>query len=202
MAIATSISLVGDYSIQGNSVLDPSPYTYQEAVTDPLEDLEVPSEPSGCSYNEEKVSGTATLSPGRYCGGLEIKNGANLTLDPGVYIIDGGEPGLFFIAGSTITGDDVTFVLTGNAKLKISGGSNIDLSAPASGEFAGVLMFQDPSSSSGGDPNRIKGDSSGTMAGALYFPNQALEISGSAGFTSDCLSLIAYELEIESVFFG
>ena len=36
------------------------------------------------------ITGTVTLSPGRYCGGLTVSGTGNVTLSPGTYYMDGG----------------------------------------------------------------------------------------------------------------
>ena len=192
--VVSDITLVGDYYKQPDSVLEPLPVTDAPETPDPLDHLVVPSY-SDCDYNLTRVSANATLSPGVYCGGLETKDGANVTLSPGVYILDGGEPGLLFAGGSTVEGDGVTLILTNNAKADISGLSTVTLSAPTSGTYAGVLIFQDPNAPTGGDPNMINGDSLDTFTGALYFPNQFLQFQGSANLSSSCMQIIARDLE-------
>ncbi len=194
--VASDITLVGGYLKQGVSVVDPVPVTGAAETADPFAQLVVPS--YSCSdpeaNHDTKVSGNQTLSPGIYCGGLEAMAGANVTLQPGVYIIDGSEPGLLFAGGSTVTGDGVTLILTGGAKAAIAGTSTLNLSAPTGGDYAGVLIFQDPNSPDGGGPNKINGDSTDTFKGALYFPNQLLEFSGTAGLQSSCMQIIARNL--------
>ena len=98
---------------EGSSYLDGSPLTTVGGITsatrniargtqlnsyaapqqDPMaaRDLSVPTEPSACSANNLTVEPnrpTVTLDPGRYCNGMLLKG--NVTLNPGVYIIDKG----------------------------------------------------------------------------------------------------------------
>src|SRR5205814_1861008 len=54
--------------------------------------------------------GTDTIDPGIYTNGMKLVAGANITLNPGVYYIEGN--GLDIAGGSTLTGTGVTLVFT------------------------------------------------------------------------------------------
>jgi hypothetical protein len=67
------------------------------------------------------ISGTKTLNPGSYCGGIWLESGANVTLEPGTYILNGGNTegasvrtSLEVDGGATMTGSGVTFFNTGS----------------------------------------------------------------------------------------
>jgi hypothetical protein len=80
-----------------------------------------------------------TLNPGRYCGGMDLSG--TVTLTPGVYVIDDGD---FRInANAVVSGAGVTFFLTNGAEVHFNGSAQINLSAPTSGTYAGVLMYGD-----------------------------------------------------------
>ena len=194
--VASDITLVGGYHQSGGATLSPPPVTGAPEPPDPLDHLVVPS--YDCSdpeaNHDTRVTSNQTLSPGIYCGGLEISGAANVTLEKGVYIIDGKELGLEISGASTVTGDGVTFILTNQAKADISGASTVTLSAPKGGTYAGVLIFQDPNAPVGGDPNQINGGSTDVFKGALYFPNQLVQFQGSAGLQSSCMQIIARDL--------
>lgn len=195
---ASPISSVGgiDYAsnnIPSNSALHP----YGLPVEDPLADrgLTAPSSPAGCTYNNFSVkpNTTVTMYPGRYCNGLSIRGTA--IMQPGVYIIDGGS--LTVNSQAHVTGEGVTFVLTGNtastvADLQINGGANLDLRAPTPTEDAtwyGVLFFQDQIGST--SESIINGDSSMQFEGIVYMPNGTVRFNGNAGQHAECLLLIA-----------
>lgn len=195
---ASPISSVGgiDYAssnIPSSSTLQP----YGLPVEDPLADrgLEAPSSPAGCTYNNFAVnSGTSvTIYPGRYCNGLTIRGHA--TMSPGVYIIDGGS--LTVNAQASVTGEGVTFVLTGNntstvADIRINGGAELDLRAPTPTEDAtwyGILFYQDEMGSS--QESVINGGSDMNFEGIVYMPNGTVRFNGNAGQHAECLLLIA-----------
>jgi hypothetical protein len=132
---------------------------------------------------------TTTLQPGLYYGGISIVGNANVTFAPGTYILAGG--GLSVTGNSTLTGTGVTFYNTsglgGYSPINLTGNETANFSAPTSGSLKGILFFQDRSivySSSNG--STIKGNSSSTFNGAVYFPTTNLTYLGnssSSGYT-------------------
>ncbi len=86
----------GSGTITSTNPLQP----YSTKIKDPYYDLVVPSV-SGCDETDLVVGDTRTLSPGVYCGGLQLTvllgkgkkeiSSADVTLDPGVYIIHNGD---------------------------------------------------------------------------------------------------------------
>lgn len=170
---------------------------YGLPISDPLADrgLEAPTDPEGCTYNKyaNTPSSTVTLSPGRYCNGMTLKG--DTTLQPGVYIIDGG---VFDVESSaTVTGDGVTIVLTGSgpgnaAYAKIVGGSTMNLSAPTAAQdplWKNVLFYQDPIGSD--HESTFAGGSELDLTGVIYFPSGDVKFTGNSGQHAECLLLVA-----------
>lgn len=166
-------------------------------LADPYADVPMP-DTSACDAQGYTAKGSVGLSPGTYCGGLAITAGADVTLAPGVYVIDGGN---FTIdGGATLTGSDVTIVLTSSGgaaigTVKINGGADVTLSAPTEGSYAGLLVYQDPAASSSG-VNYLEGGSSTSFTGALYFPAQQLNFAGGNSLSGQCTQLIARKTAI------
>ncbi|MFL5195318.1 MAG: TadE/TadG family type IV pilus assembly protein [Microvirga sp.] len=136
----------------------------------------------GCDYSSSNATSVApnaakSFAPGTYCATLEIKGIA--TLAPGVYVL---KDGLNIAAQGQASGTGVTFYLTGpSAGFTINGGGTLNLSAPASGEYAGVLIYQDGAANVGGT-NKLNGDNNTILKGAIYTPTQKLVVTGNAGF--------------------
>jgi len=196
---ASSIRLAGGYSLSNNSSLTAPGgiKTNQAPVPDPYADVPIPSY-SGCTYNGASLSSgsytSSSASPTVFCNGLTLNNGVNVTLAPGVYIIDRGA--LQIDGGATLSGAGVTLVLTSStgsnyATAQINGNSVVNLSAPTSGATAGLAFYQDRNApSSGGDT--FNGGSTQNIQGAIYFPNQTLTFSGgSSTATAGCTEIIA-----------
>src|SRR5262249_34548535 len=78
-------------------------------VADPYASVVMPSF-SGCTQQNYTGKNTETIDPGVYCGGIKLNAGAVITLNPGIYYLDGG--GLNINGGATLTGTGVTLVFT------------------------------------------------------------------------------------------
>jgi Flp pilus assembly protein TadG len=149
---------------------------------DPYASLPAPTISSTCA------STTGNLSPGTYCGGLDIKD--TRTLSPGTYVIDGGT--FSMNANANITGTGVTFYLTNGASIAFNGNATMNLSAPTTGTYAGVAFFGDRSMAMA--TQKINGDSSSVVTGAIYFPSQQLEMDGNFSGQNGCMQIIADEI--------
>jgi Flp pilus assembly protein TadG len=168
---ASQISVNGGDQINGGTV-SPTPITGAPALPDPLSYLTPPSS-SGCTYSStySTSSGSATLSAGTYCGGIQL-NGGSLSLNPGTYILDG--IGLQMNSGS-ISGTGVTLYIA-QGQAQFNGANSVDLVAPTSGTYAGILFYQ---SSTDASTAQINGGANAAFQGALYFPDAAVQLNGS-----------------------
>lgn len=189
---AQFVETVGGYQVSGSGTLSVgSAITNAAASEDPFKALSNPSV-GGCTHSGFKENGTATLSPGVYCNGLDLGAKAKVTLSPGVYVVNGGN--VRINGGAQVSGSGVTIFLTGAAgdyaTVDINGGAAVDLTAPNSGSYAGVLMFQDRNAPVGGD-NKFNGGSAMSLNGALYFPGQQVEFQGNTSNAGGCTRIVA-----------
>ncbi|MGY2049964.1 TadE/TadG family type IV pilus assembly protein [Methylobacterium sp. JK268] len=116
--------------------------------TDPLASRSGPAIPSCTTTTPTVIDGsktpTALLTPGIYCKGLKITNGAVVTFAAGIYIIDDGP--LTVDKNASISGQNVGFYFTGDAGgVLFDVKSSIDLTAPKDGVMAGLLFFENRS---------------------------------------------------------
>ncbi|HYF23439.1 MAG TPA: pilus assembly protein TadG-related protein [Caulobacteraceae bacterium] len=160
-----------------------APITGSSPADDPFEDLPEPANTGTC----KTVSGNA-LTPGRYCNGMDLKQ--TKTLAAGTYIVSGGT--LKINANANISGSGVTFFLTNGANVHYNGGATINLSAPTSGTYSGVLMFAAEGNTGGA---LFNGGASTQMTGALYFPDGALDYKGNVAGTNGCVQIVASTIE-------
>lgn len=177
-----SVTAAGFCSAGGVSTskaITPEPRLNCRQIDDPFQSLPAPVT-TGCTYpnlvqvqpNEQK-----TLAPGIYCGGLTIKGEA--TLQAGVYVIKGP---LTINSQAAVSGSGVTFYLTGSgAGFSINGGGAVTLTAPTSGVYGGVLVFQDRLANVGAT-NTLNGGASTKLVGAIYTAAQELSVNGGSGF--------------------
>jgi hypothetical protein len=193
--LAKTLSVVGNYSVSGGATLTVTgaKTTGAPVMADPYANVATPS-PGTCagtnSWNKD-----ATISPGTYCNGFSVNSQASITMQPGVYIINGGS---FSVNGqASISGAGVTIVLTGSAgnyaTATINGGAGVTLSAPTSGPTSGIVFLQDRNDTSG-STSKINGGSNTSITGALYFPSQTLKFSGGSSSASTCTQLIAFQI--------
>jgi Flp pilus assembly protein TadG len=180
-----------------------APYINQQSyVADPYAKLGVPSPPAGCNYtnfNAGKGS-SVTLTPGTYCGGVSIDNAPNnVYLTAGTYYILDGD---FYVASvnnvsctNCVDGvSGVTIVLTtATTNYSNIGGffvnsdNNVTLSAPPTGTYKGILVYQDPRVPNGTMTTNAKIFSvislnNAKLSGAIYFPNNRIDISNINNF--------------------
>jgi hypothetical protein len=149
-----SILLAGSPSTASYTNLGQTPaatlHYYVTAKSDPLASLTAPASPtslSQCTFRGYAASSSTTLSPGTYCGGMNLLGGT-ITLNPGLYIVTGG----MIWSGATVQGTGVTIYLTSGPSPTYSNGTftifrtGVYLSAPTStinGGYTGVLVFAD-----------------------------------------------------------
>jgi Flp pilus assembly protein TadG len=211
---ATSIHLSGGAEGLLCAGISPNPTTYAPVPTpaDPLAYLPKPAIPATCAMSPLlglttiQILGKATLYPGRYCGGLVIGPLANVTFMPGTYVLTPtgllGIPllgGMTITAGAVVNGTGVTFYNAGPSN-GLTGGisfvantnvlgviksiSNVSLTAPTTGTYAGILFMQDPTNTA---PASITASVLGgvKLQGALYFPTASVAYlaAGNAPFS-------------------
>jgi hypothetical protein len=146
-----------------------------------------------------------------YCNGLQVSNASTVNFTPGVYYIAGGDLYISSVSTvscpTCTTNNGVAFVLTqlgsttpdaGIGGVSISSDSTINLSAGrqdityTSGSNIynfphGILFYQDPRVTVGtmGSTSKIftvSSLSNATLTGAIYFPNNRIDISNISTF--------------------
>jgi hypothetical protein len=107
-----------------------------------------------------------TMSPGIY--DEDFPPEGVTSLQPGVYCLGGD-----FIVNGPISGSGVVFVLDG--KLRLGGDATINLSAPKSGDFAGLLIYAPIE-----NKNRmiISSDRDSSLHGTILMPGAEINING------------------------
>lgn len=196
---AKSVSASGMISVSNGGAINATDGVFenQPPIPDPYANVNI-NVPSGCMYNNIYYNWSndgAVISPGTYCEGLHLLDVIHVTMSPGIYYVKSGQ---FQVSGGvTLTGTDVTIVLTKNtgtyANVDISGGSNVTLSAPTSGPTAGLLFFADRNTPTGTKVD-FAGGAGMSLTGALYFPTMLAMYSNNAGNTTSCTQLIAWRM--------
>lgn len=191
---ATGLNIVGGASVTNGGVSVPPPNTGAPAMQDPFAAVPAPVVGACNQTNYSKGSGSWTLNPGVYCGGINLSNGAVATFNPGTYILKGGGLQLAF---STSTGSGVMFYLTGTnvtyGSVTVSNGATVTFSAQTSGPYLGLLFFQDRSITSSVNAQFV-GGSTMQLTGSLYFPTTVLYYSNGSSSTTYSTGLVAKQI--------
>jgi hypothetical protein len=147
--------------------------------------------PTTCdaAHTQVHITNSATLNPGTYCSNssstaalwLDGGSGDIITLNPGLYVLEGG--GFRASHQGVINGTGVTFLNTngpGNnaaalGRFNLETGVTVNLSAMTTGNLAGILFYL----------NRLAGNSTtlalvndfqtagtSTLTGTIYLPTQ------------------------------
>lgn len=170
----------------------PPPLTGSDRLPDPLASVPFPT-PGACVDLGLKGSGklqqaNVTLSPGTYCGGLDITAGSTVRLLPGEYIIKDGE---LKISDSVVTGTEVMIGFTGKgAKLWLTGGAVMKITSPVSGTYMNMQFMEDRNNGAGNTWVSIGGNSKLDYDGTMYFPNSNIWIFGGSEVTGRSPNLI------------
>ena len=130
--------------------------------------------------------------------------GSNTVLDQipdnfGPIYINGGDANIqgdFSCTGCAIVLTNQDSASTDIGELKVNASSKINMSAPTSGEFAGIAIYQDRrAQDSPSAQNKVNGNSDSTITGALYFPSQELDYNGTGNTTASCTMFVARRIK-------
>ncbi|HTB96590.1 MAG TPA: pilus assembly protein TadG-related protein [Terracidiphilus sp.] len=161
------------------------------------------------------LGGNVTFNPGVYCGGINITASllSNITFNPGTYILKDGTGLLGVTQGglninlntlTNITGNGVTFYNEGpnggfSVTEPVTGGSllslgNVNLTAPSSGTYGGVLFFQEHGVTSSGVFLASLLEKS-NLQGAIYLPDASVSY-GVGAISSAYNILVAKDINL------
>jgi hypothetical protein len=191
--IASVIDVAGGFKTSGNTTISPAPTT-GVSISDPLATLAAPSPTGLTSYGTVSLTtGAHTLNPGIFTQ-IKVSGSASLTLSPGsggspgIYIIEGG--GLTVTGNASISGQNVFIYNTGSnypslggnfGGITLSGNGTFSLTAPASGPYAGVAIFQSHANTRA---LSFSGNAISGISGIIYAPSALLSFSGNSQLQS------------------
>jgi hypothetical protein len=156
------------------------PITHALPAPDPFADLPVPDPTGACRSTQG-----ATLQPGRYCSGLRLSG--EVQLSAGLYVIQGGD---FRInANAVVRGAGVVIYLSCGSRVTMNGTATVQLDAPTTGTYGGILFYGDRNCESGS--NTFNGTAASRLTGALYFAQQEVQFLGNFSGTGGCSQIVA-----------
>ena len=179
----TGLTCSSGGAVGGTSNYVPTAIQDCPQISDPL--ISRPSAAvNGCTWTNKHISkGSVTLYPGKYCGGLKITGTAEVEFAPGIYVIAGGK---FEISGKAeAEGEHVAFYFTGpNASFGFHGQAEVNFSAPASGDLAGMLFFEDRYHNRS-YVNEINSPNIKALVGTIYLSKSEFRVSIHGGGTGN-----------------
>jgi Flp pilus assembly protein TadG len=190
------------------------------AASDPFANtITAPTISTVCQYSNETYTGTATLSPGTYCGSITFNGGGTVSFNKGNYVFYNATvnfnstgtlslgAGVYSLKGTslnintgwTASGTGVTFYYADKTSyIQFNSGVKANLAAPTSGTYSGVLMFEPDGLAT--SSFAIDGTStSDLLQGLIYLPSRNITFNSAANATSDGLTLVVNQIILDAV---
>ena len=215
---SSPIAAVGGIAASNNwgsgTVLQP----FTVAQEDPFKDVDPPPFPTSgnCpNYSPGNQHSTDTLDAsdanvtgmpsGYFCVGSMNLQGTVVFPDNSVIVVDGGDVNIG--AQAHVSCNHCTIVLSSReaatnpgsiGNVDINGGAELDLISNNTGEYSGLIFYQDRRATFDGTANTtntINGNSDSSFQGAFYFPSQLTKVNGTAGMATACEKLVARRVE-------
>lgn len=144
------------------------------------------------------TSGSVTLSPGIYPS-ITISSRASVTLNPGIYIVRGG--GLSVSGTGKLTGTGVLLYTTytnypaaflpGTPCATVTISSDVALTAPTSGAYYGMLLFQDRSCTTAMALQVNGGATKTSLTGTIYAPKALFTLNAVSSLSTIITQIVA-----------
>jgi Flp pilus assembly protein TadG len=170
-----------------------SPITQAPPVADPYGAVAAPTPVGPCLSS---TPSGPSVPAGNYCNGLTLQSNMVLTgkladgVTPAPYYISGGD--LKVNANANVNGNNVTFYMAGSASVQMNGNATVNLSAPTSGDYTGLLFMGDRTCTTCSSiTETLNGTADSTMTGAIYFPKQSVNYIGNFAGANGCTQVVA-----------
>jgi Flp pilus assembly protein TadG len=190
--------------IKGSTIIknggaNPPAVTNCPAISDPFAGKLPTVSVGSCDFNNQVYDSSTIppggLNPGVYCGSTNFNGSGTLKLNPGLYVINNGA--MIFNSGWTVTGTGVTFYLANSSStITFNGNVNATLSAPTSGTYANILMFEPTGLSTTNLP--INGSSGDSFTGLFYLPSRKVTINSVSNMTTNNVTMVFSTLTLDA----
>lgn len=172
-----------------NCSVEPDPYAGRIAE---------PTVPGSCATSGPKDGNKHTLKPGLHCN-VNFNGSPTITFEPGLHVIRGN---MNINSGATVIANGVTFYFPDtNSRIQANGSLRLTASAPTSGSYKGILMFEKTSDSQNNaskSPFTFNGSLGEQLTGVLYLPNRNIIYNSTTNIAGDRLSIVANTMIINS----
>ncbi|HBI44301.1 MAG TPA: hypothetical protein DDY78_15840 [Planctomycetales bacterium] len=189
VTIASRYDVTGGYNNSGGALLVGKMRTGVPPTPDPLAFLPIPSTAGAPVRSAAPLTVNSlfptVLRPGIYQGGIHIKSLSIVLMLPGVYIMQGG--GFKVDTLATVTALEVMVYNTtsgGYAPGPITVSGNVVMTAPLSGIYQGISLFQDRSLTT---PISMTGVGLTVLTGVVYAAQAPVSLTGLVAVGLDVL---------------
>jgi Flp pilus assembly protein TadG len=199
---AQSASIVGGVAGNGTLSTVDGTFTGASAVPDPYLTVQIPQYQqlpcTGLPGNGQTIDASQSGGIVRFCASLSLSGHQTVTLENGIFILDGGSLSL---NNSTLNLVNATIVLTssnGNnyGTVSVHGGATVNATAPTTGPMAGIAFYQDRNATAGAT-DTFSGGTTQNIQGAIYFPSQIVDFAGGTQTGSGCTQIVAGEVDFK-----
>lgn len=156
-----------------------------------------PTVSSTCTTSGYFNSSTVTMQPGVHCA-TGFNGTPTFTFAPGLHIIKGM---MVINSGATVIADGVTFYFPDtSSEIRANGSLKFTATAPTSGTYKGVLMFEKTSNASN-NANKTQyifnGSKGETLKGIIYLPNRNVTYNSTTNVTAQ-ISMVVNQIIMNS----
>lgn len=136
------------------------------------------------------LSGTPSLiNHPPFCGDVQLTGNLTLTEENVVIVIENGRLDTNGYTIKTASGASATIIFSGDGSSGYThgptGGGTIDITAPTSGVWSGVAMYQDPDLTDGVDISEAGNSPTWNITGLVYLPHASVTFSGAVNKSSN-----------------
>ena len=148
-----------------------------------------------CTVSNVNYSGTNSLSPGVYCGNFNFNGSGTLNLKPGTYVFKNTKWNIN--SGWKVNGTGVTFYFAdANSYIQVNSGVEINVTAPASGDYADLLFFEPDGLSK--SQFSINGSAGHKFEGLIYLPSRNVTFNSMSSVSSEAITMVFNQLILNS----
>ncbi|WP_255326328.1 pilus assembly protein TadG-related protein [Sphingobium sp. EM0848] len=147
------------------------------------------------------ITGSLALGSKQYCGDVQLSGDVTLTGTDNVIVINNGMLDLNGHTLQTASGANATVIFSGTTASGYShipsGSGTLTITAPTSGPWSGVAMYQDPQLTSGVDISYAGNNPTWNISGLVYLPKSNLTFGGAVNKSANgaaCFVMVAYTI--------
>jgi Flp pilus assembly protein TadG len=147
--------------------------------------LTEPAVPTTCTTSGTMDGQTITLQPGKHCG-TTFNGSPTITFKPGLHIISGR---MIINSGATVKAEGVTFYFPDvYSEIRANGGLTFTASAPTSGTYKDILMFEKTSDAANNKYSQqyiFNGSKGEILKGIIHLPNRDVTYNSTTNQTNN-----------------